>query len=289
VLILLTLSFYFSRIDVLNDVLGLAWDCGAVTTGPVTVPLVLALGIGVCRVVSSGSGSDSHSGFGIVTLASLFPILAVLILALFHYVQDDYVGAPYYEGATRIEQTAEGPVLSVKTDTAVLRPDVRIEAWQQDSQAQRQVLEGAVNPNGEWTAALGDPGAPVYLEASATTRLGKSVDHRVGPLTAPGVELPAAVTEAPVADPGSAAPGAETPAAEPVAAAQAVAAASPDPGWLVPAILFGGLNLLLLTAGGWWYLRRRAKREGSDSELLLIDAGAAVQGAAETPVREHAA
>ena len=58
--------------------MGLAWDCGAVTTGPVTVPLVLALGIGICRVVGSvGSGS---SGFGVVTLASLFPILSVLLL-----------------------------------------------------------------------------------------------------------------------------------------------------------------------------------------------------------------
>ncbi|MBT5830580.1 MAG: DUF1538 family protein, partial [Candidatus Latescibacteria bacterium] len=58
--------------------MGLAWDCGAVTTGPVTVPLVLALGIGICRVVGSvGSGA---SGFGVVTLASLFPILSVLFL-----------------------------------------------------------------------------------------------------------------------------------------------------------------------------------------------------------------
>lgn len=59
-------------------VIGLAWDCGAVTTGPVTVPLVLALGIGVAS--SAGKGSSSLSGFGIVTLASLFPICAVLIL-----------------------------------------------------------------------------------------------------------------------------------------------------------------------------------------------------------------
>ena len=103
VLVLLGLSFYFSRVEVLNDVLGLAWDCGAVTTGPVTVPLVLALGIGVCRVVSSGSGSGGHSGFGIVTLASLFPILAVLLLALYHYVRDDYVGAPYYRGTVDVE------------------------------------------------------------------------------------------------------------------------------------------------------------------------------------------
>ncbi|MEL7537078.1 MAG: DUF1538 domain-containing protein [Pseudomonadota bacterium] len=92
VLVLLVLSFYFYQVPLLNDVLGLAWDCGAVTTGPVTVPLVLALGIGVCRVVASGGGG--HSGFGIVTLASLFPILAVLLLALFHYSAGDYVGGP---------------------------------------------------------------------------------------------------------------------------------------------------------------------------------------------------
>ncbi|MDY6974169.1 MAG: DUF1538 domain-containing protein, partial [Thermodesulfobacteriota bacterium] len=57
---------------------GLAWDCGAVTTGPVTVPLILALGIGICRILSSGS-LDS-AGLGVVALASLFPILAVLFL-----------------------------------------------------------------------------------------------------------------------------------------------------------------------------------------------------------------
>ena len=102
--LLLSVSLYFSQIPVLNDVLGLAWDCGAVTTGPVTVPLVLALGIGVCRVVSSGSGSGGHSGFGIVTLASLFPILAVLLLALFHYSKQDYFGAEHYPFSTVTEQ-----------------------------------------------------------------------------------------------------------------------------------------------------------------------------------------
>jgi len=60
---------------------GLAWDCGAVTTGPVTVPLVLALGIGISRVASSGGGAAG--GFGVVTLASAFPILAVLGLGLY--------------------------------------------------------------------------------------------------------------------------------------------------------------------------------------------------------------
>ena len=98
VTILLIASLWFASEPLLKDVLGLAWDCGAVTTGPVTVPLVLALGIGVCRVVSSGNGNAGHSGFGIVTLASLFPILAVMLLALFHFLQQDYAGAVNYRG-----------------------------------------------------------------------------------------------------------------------------------------------------------------------------------------------
>jgi len=66
----------------LSKVLGLAFDCGAVTTGPVTVPLVLSLGIGIANAAGKG-GDDSLSGFGIVTLASLFPIIAVMTLAFF--------------------------------------------------------------------------------------------------------------------------------------------------------------------------------------------------------------
>jgi len=60
--------------------LSLAWDTGAVTTGPVTVPLVLALGIGISRVVSKGDSEDG--GFGVVTLASILPIYTVLIMGL---------------------------------------------------------------------------------------------------------------------------------------------------------------------------------------------------------------
>tara|TARA_B110000483_G_scaffold243501_1_gene333640 strand:+ start:2636 stop:4408 length:1773 start_codon:yes stop_codon:yes gene_type:complete len=76
----LCISIYMALDPELSKVLGLAFDCGAVTTGPVTVPLVLSLGIGIAR--AAGRGSDSLSGFGIVTLASLFPIVAVMILAL---------------------------------------------------------------------------------------------------------------------------------------------------------------------------------------------------------------
>ncbi|MBH89926.1 MAG: hypothetical protein CMF71_06855 [Magnetovibrio sp.] len=75
-------AFFWFNPD-LRSILGLAWDCGAVTTGPVTVPLVLAIGIGIAN--SAGKGNSSLSGFGVVTLASLFPIMAVLLLTLFVY------------------------------------------------------------------------------------------------------------------------------------------------------------------------------------------------------------
>jgi hypothetical protein len=75
------LTVYCMQNPELAKILGLAWDCGAVTTGPVTVPLVLALGIGIAA--SGGKGESSLSGFGIVTLASLFPIIAVLCLAVY--------------------------------------------------------------------------------------------------------------------------------------------------------------------------------------------------------------
>lgn len=76
----LGLSAFAATIPALEPVLALAWDCGAVTTGPVTVPLVLALGIGVSG--AAGRESDGLAGFGIVTLASLFPVAAVLLLAI---------------------------------------------------------------------------------------------------------------------------------------------------------------------------------------------------------------
>ena len=100
--LLLILTLIAQNNSILQPILGLAWDCGAVTTGPVTVPLVLALGIGVCRVM--GDGDTSNAGFGIVTLASLFPILAVLLLSFTHYFAKDYYGAENYQGELRESQ-----------------------------------------------------------------------------------------------------------------------------------------------------------------------------------------
>lgn len=77
----LGLTVYCMMDPELTKILGLAWDCGAVTTGPVTVPLVLSLGIGIAS--AAGKGNSSLSGFGIVTLASIFPIIGVMGLAIY--------------------------------------------------------------------------------------------------------------------------------------------------------------------------------------------------------------
>lgn len=76
--VLLVITIIYSFDPNLNKLIGLAWDCGAVTTGAVTVPLVLALGIGVSRAASKGRSSSG--GFGVILLASAFPVLAVLTL-----------------------------------------------------------------------------------------------------------------------------------------------------------------------------------------------------------------
>jgi len=57
-----------------------AWDFAPVVSGSVTVPLFLALGIGLAAVL--GGESPGTAGFGLITLASLGPVIAVLILGL---------------------------------------------------------------------------------------------------------------------------------------------------------------------------------------------------------------
>ncbi|MBR5528092.1 MAG: DUF1538 domain-containing protein [Clostridia bacterium] len=64
-----------------REFLAVAFDSGGVTTGPMTVPFIMALGVGLASVRSDkDSASDS---FGLVALSSIGPILAVLILGCF--------------------------------------------------------------------------------------------------------------------------------------------------------------------------------------------------------------
>lgn len=80
ILLLLLASVYAQFDENLKFISGLAWDSGAVTTGPVTVPLVVALGIGISKVSEK---NEQSSAYGVVTLASLFPILSVLVVGMY--------------------------------------------------------------------------------------------------------------------------------------------------------------------------------------------------------------
>lgn len=66
-----------------------AFDSGGVTTGPMTVPFIMALGVGVSSI-----RSDRHAGddsFGLVALCSIGPILAVLVLGLLYPTEGAYI------------------------------------------------------------------------------------------------------------------------------------------------------------------------------------------------------
>lgn len=65
-----------------KDFLSIAFDSGGVTTGPMTVPFILAMGIGVSNI-RSDKKAESDS-FGLVALCSIGPVLAVLILGFFY-------------------------------------------------------------------------------------------------------------------------------------------------------------------------------------------------------------
>ena len=61
--------------------LPMAFDSGGVTTGPITVPFIMALGVGISGVL--GDRRNKENSFGLVALCSVGPILAVLLLGIF--------------------------------------------------------------------------------------------------------------------------------------------------------------------------------------------------------------
>lgn len=73
--------------------LGLSFDSGGVTTGPITVPFLMALGVGVAR--SIGGRDANENSFGIVSLCSIGPIIVVMILSIFSKGSIDYVVGNY--------------------------------------------------------------------------------------------------------------------------------------------------------------------------------------------------
>ena len=78
------LTLYCMSVPKLAAILGLAWDSGAVTTGPVTVPLVLALGMVLPIVLEKVA--ENLWVLVLLHLASLFPIMVVLLACNIFYI-----------------------------------------------------------------------------------------------------------------------------------------------------------------------------------------------------------
>lgn len=71
--------------------LAISFDAGGVTTGPLTVPFIMAMGVGISSISSADESGDS---FGLMALCSVGPIIAVLILGLIYGDGGDVSEAP---------------------------------------------------------------------------------------------------------------------------------------------------------------------------------------------------
>ena len=78
------LLFALTAFLILNgneELLALGFDSGGVTTGPITVPFIMALGVGIATTV--GGKRSNENSFGLIALCSVGPILTVIALGIF--------------------------------------------------------------------------------------------------------------------------------------------------------------------------------------------------------------
>ena len=107
-----------------KEFLAVAFDSGGVTTGPITVPFIMALGVGVSAIRSDRHAADDS--FGLVALSSIGPVLAVMILPSIINVSEtalravprEYEDASLALGATPIETYFKVSVPAAKSGIA---------------------------------------------------------------------------------------------------------------------------------------------------------------------------
>lgn len=89
ILIVLYVALILMSYFVPKEFMAVAFDSGGVTTGPMTVPFIMAMGVGLASV--RGDKNASSDSFGLVALSSIGPVLAVMILGyFFHPTQAAY-------------------------------------------------------------------------------------------------------------------------------------------------------------------------------------------------------
>ena len=148
--ILLAASLLFDENPILRPLVNLAWDAGGAATGAVTVPIILALGLGVSK---TGGKSSNNSGLGLVTLASAMPVASVLFLAALTFSKVPQPGdaasffspdpeqrakSVYVAGSSGdLVKMAEGAVFSGDLSTRDFErcfPDGAIGEWQMETE-----------------------------------------------------------------------------------------------------------------------------------------------------------
>ena len=82
ILLVLYIGVFILSIFTPNSFLAVAFDSGGVTTGPITVPFIMAVGVGLASVRSDKDAMGDS--FGLVALSSIGPILAVMLLGIFY-------------------------------------------------------------------------------------------------------------------------------------------------------------------------------------------------------------
>ena len=95
-IVVFTITFFVPK-----SFIAVAFDSGGVTTGPMTVPFIMALGVGISAI-----RNDKHAendSFGLVALCSIGPVLAVLLLGLVYPAQGSYVAADVPEAFNSVE------------------------------------------------------------------------------------------------------------------------------------------------------------------------------------------
>lgn len=100
------LLFFYAIVFVLacmvpRDFLAVAFDAGGVTTGPMTVPFIMALGVGISAIRSDRHAADDS--FGLVSLCSIGPIITVLILGMIYEPEGAYEMTEVLEAADSVE------------------------------------------------------------------------------------------------------------------------------------------------------------------------------------------
>ena len=190
-----------------------------------------------------------------------------------------------------IDSGPDGLVLNAAVQTAVMQPGATVTAWQEGPGGQRIPVPLMPSANAQWTAPMTDPGLPGFVRVSGTSRLGNLIEWTTGPLMPPGVAAPPPEIEAPPTveeKPVLTAPIEEVAEQEPI---ELTPQPAEEGSWLMPAIVFGAINLILLVGVAVWFLLRRRRGNGSDELELdqLIEMQVAVPGDDAEQAREDAA